>query len=176
VIVDTKTGAVTPFITGLPTGDHLSEQLAFKDGWIYWSQGSTTNSGVVGRDNVGGANQPDIACQEIKLSDNVFDAGGGKMTSGYPPLVPYEPDVTQNGHDLPGSGGHGVIERGDDDEFAELQGGGRDSATEHSQVVLVAMTDLLDESVGAQVFESPRQMGWPGPRAGADAVGGPGSH
>jgi hypothetical protein len=77
VIVDPITGHVTPFITNLPTGDHPTEQLAFKDGWIYWSQGSTTNSGVVGLDNGGGQNQPDIACQDIVLSQNVFDSGGG---------------------------------------------------------------------------------------------------
>jgi hypothetical protein len=77
---------VTPFISGLPTGDHPTEQLAFDDGWIYWSQGSTTNSGVVGRDNGGGANQPDIPCQQITLSDNVFDSGGGVSTSGYSPF------------------------------------------------------------------------------------------
>jgi len=63
VIVDLKTNTVTPWITGLPTGDHPAEQLEFKDGWIYWSQGSTTNSGVVGHDNGGGANQQDIPCQ-----------------------------------------------------------------------------------------------------------------
>jgi glucose/arabinose dehydrogenase len=54
VILNLATGKVNPFITNLPTGDHPSEQLAFKGGWIYWSQGSTTNSGVVGRDNGGG--------------------------------------------------------------------------------------------------------------------------
>jgi hypothetical protein len=47
--------AVTAACTFAPllalTGDHPTEQLAFKgDGWIYWSQGSTTNSGVVGLD------------------------------------------------------------------------------------------------------------------------------
>lgn len=83
VIVDPMNGMVTPFITGLPTGDHPTEQLAFKNGWIFWSQGSTTNSGVVGRDNGGGANQPDIPCQDVKLSNNVFDSGGGVKTSGY---------------------------------------------------------------------------------------------
>ena len=84
VIVDPMTGQVTPFIIGLPTGDHPTEQLAFKgDGWIYWSQGSTTNSGVVGRDNGGGTNQQDIPCQDIVLSDNIFDSGGGVSTSGY---------------------------------------------------------------------------------------------
>ena len=86
VMVDPTTGAVTPFIVGLPTGDHPTEQLAFKNGWIYWSQGSTTNSGVVGKDNNQGKNQPDIPCQDIVLSDNVFDSGGGVFTSGYMPF------------------------------------------------------------------------------------------
>jgi glucose/arabinose dehydrogenase len=83
VTVDPETGQVTPFITGLPTGDHPAEQITFKDNWIYWSQGSTTNSGVVGNDNGGGANQHDIPCQDIVLSDNVFSSGGGVFTSGY---------------------------------------------------------------------------------------------
>ena len=86
IIVDPMTGQVTPFITNLPTGDHPSEQLEFKGGWIYWSQGSTTNSGVVGLDNGGGTNQPDIPCQQITLSDNLFDSGGGQITSGYSPF------------------------------------------------------------------------------------------
>jgi len=85
VIVNPDTGKVTPFITGLPTGDHPAEMFAFKDGWIYWSQGSTTNSGVVGHDNNNGANQQDIPCQQIKLSNNVFDSGDGHKTSGYSP-------------------------------------------------------------------------------------------
>jgi len=88
VIVDPTSGEVTPFISGLPTGDHPAEQITFKDGWIYWSQGSTTNSGVVGRDNGGGANQPDIPCQDIVLSDNLFSSGGTPevKTSGYSPF------------------------------------------------------------------------------------------
>ncbi|OLC01086.1 MAG: hypothetical protein AUH30_00880 [Candidatus Rokubacteria bacterium 13_1_40CM_68_15] len=85
VTVNPDTGRVTPFITGLPTGDHPAEQITFKDGWIYWSQGSTTNSGVVGHDNGGGDNQQDIPCQTIKLSDNTFDSGDGHFTSGYSP-------------------------------------------------------------------------------------------
>src|SRR5437899_618506 len=88
VTVNPETGQVTPFIAGLPTGDHPAEQITFKDGWIYWSQGSTTNSGVVGRDNGGGANQPDIPCQDIVLSDNLFSSGGTPevKTSGYSPF------------------------------------------------------------------------------------------
>src|SRR5215470_13228646 len=41
IVIVNQQGTVTPFITGLPTGDHPTEQLAFKGGWIYWSQGST---------------------------------------------------------------------------------------------------------------------------------------
>jgi glucose/arabinose dehydrogenase len=80
VTVDPTTGAVTPQITGLPTGDHPTEQLAFKGGWLYWSQGSTTNSGLVGP---GG--QADIPCQDITLSQNVFLSSVSPLveTSGY---------------------------------------------------------------------------------------------
>lgn len=91
VIIDPESGDVTPFITDLPTGDHPSEQLAFKGGWIYWSQGSTTNSGVVGLDNGGGKNQQDIPCRDITLSDNVFDSGNGNKTSGYSPFGTQRP-------------------------------------------------------------------------------------
>jgi hypothetical protein len=99
VIVDPQTGKVTPFITQLPTGDHPSEQLAFDNKWIYWSQGSTTNSGVVGRDNNGGKNQQDIPCQDIVLSQNVFDSGGGVKTSGYSPFGTQRPGATVKAFD-----------------------------------------------------------------------------
>jgi len=108
VTVDPMTGQVTPFITQLPTGDHPTEQLAFKDGWIYWSQGSTTNSGVVGRDNGGGANQADIPCQDIVLSNNVFDSGGGVMTSGYSAFGTQRPGATVAAFE--GASHHGVCD------------------------------------------------------------------
>src|SRR5260370_38246534 len=76
VIVDPTTGHVTPFISGLPTGDHPTEQLAFKGEFIYWSQGSPPNSSVVGRDNGGGATQQDIPCQNIVLSQKWLHSGG----------------------------------------------------------------------------------------------------
>ena len=94
VTVDPMTGAVSPFITGLPTGDHPTEQLAFSGNFIYWSQGSTTNSGVVGLDNGNGTGQQDIPCQNIVLSNNVFDSGGGVMTSGYSPFGMTRPGAT----------------------------------------------------------------------------------
>jgi len=97
VTVNPMTGQVTPFITDLPTGDHPTEQLAFKGGWIYWSQGSTTNSGVVGLDNGSGTNQSDIPCQDITLSQNVFISRLGPAevaTSGYSPFGVQQPGKT----------------------------------------------------------------------------------
>jgi hypothetical protein len=78
--VNPMTGNVVPLITGLPAGP--TGQLALHGGWIYWGAGATTNNGVV--DFNGG--QPDIPCQDITLSQNVFDSGGGILTSGYSPF------------------------------------------------------------------------------------------
>ena len=81
--VDLTTGTLSPFITGLPTGDHPTEELQAKDGWLYWSQGSATNSGVTGHDNGAGGNQHDIACQDVTLGGTLFPSGDGHVTSGY---------------------------------------------------------------------------------------------
>ena len=111
VTVDPSTGKVTPFITQLPTGDHPTEILAFKDGFIFWSQGSTTNSGVVGKDNGAAAlraAQPDIPCQDIVLSDNVFDNGGGVFTSGYSKFGVTRPGATVTAFE--GALHHGVCD------------------------------------------------------------------
>jgi hypothetical protein len=70
-------------VRGLPTGDHPTEQVVVKDNWLYWSQGSATNAGVTGHDNGGGGNQHEIACQQITLSQNVWDSGDGHVSSGY---------------------------------------------------------------------------------------------
>ena len=83
VRVNLSGGTIAPIIVGLPTGDHPTEQILVRDGWLYWSQGSATNSGVTGHDNGNGGNQHDIACQKITLSQNVWDSGDGHTTSGY---------------------------------------------------------------------------------------------
>jgi glucose/arabinose dehydrogenase len=94
--VDPTTGHVTERITGLPTGDHPTEQLTVRDGWLVWSQGSVTNSGIVGHDNTGPdgvGGPPDVAvkfqfevpCQDVVLSGNNFDSGDGHVTGGYLP-------------------------------------------------------------------------------------------
>jgi hypothetical protein len=90
VTVGPTTGKVVPLITGLPAGP--TGQLAFQDGWIYWGAGATTNSGVLSKSDGGPFGQPDIPCQDITLSQNVFDSGGGVFTSGY----------SQFGHTNPG--------------------------------------------------------------------------
>jgi glucose/arabinose dehydrogenase len=84
VRVDLSKNTVSTVIHGLPTGDHPTEQLIVKDGWLYWSQGSATNSGVTGHDNGGGGNQHDIACQQITLSENTWRAvSDSHVTTGY---------------------------------------------------------------------------------------------
>lgn len=80
---DLKSAQIVPLITGLPTGDHPTEQIVAKDGWLYWSQGSATNSGVTGHDNGNGGNQQEIPCQDIMLSDNLWDSGDGDKSSGF---------------------------------------------------------------------------------------------
>lgn len=89
VTVDPATGKVVPLITGLPSGP--TGQLAFQGGWIYWGAGSTTNSGVVSKADGGAFGQPDVPCQDITLSQNVFDSGGGTLTSGYSQFVTETP-------------------------------------------------------------------------------------
>jgi len=83
VTIDLGRNEVKTLIGGLPTGDHPTELIVVKDGFLYWAQGSATNSGVTGHDNGNGGNQHDIACQQIQLSKNLFDSGDGHMTSGY---------------------------------------------------------------------------------------------
>jgi glucose/arabinose dehydrogenase len=94
VTIDPRSGRVRPFISGLPTGDHPTEQVIVKGGWIYWSQGSATNSGVTGHDNGAGGAQHDIACQDITLSENTWDSGDGHVTSGYSNHGVTRPGVT----------------------------------------------------------------------------------
>jgi hypothetical protein len=83
VTIDLAANTVNTLIGGLPTGDHPTELIVVKDGFLFWSQGSATNSGVTGHDNGNGGNQHDIACQDIQLSNNVFDSGDRHFTSGY---------------------------------------------------------------------------------------------
>jgi len=105
VELDPQTGALTQLVVNLPTGDHPTEQITVKNGVMYWSQGSVTNSGVVGHDNgapvggpadVAGTIQHEIPCQDVVLSGNNLDSGDGHLTGGFLP------------HGVPGAAGQVV--------------------------------------------------------------------
>src|ERR671916_937554 len=80
--VDLISGAVTPLITGLPSlGDHQNNQLAFgDDGWVYFGQGTATNSMVVGPDNAIFGWLPlfpefhDIPCEDVTIAGSPFES------------------------------------------------------------------------------------------------------
>jgi len=89
------------FLPGNKLQNHHG-QMILKDGYIYWSQGSVTNNGVVGHDN-GAANcgvtpsdpacvfpnlvdrttQQAIPCQDVLLSGNNSDPGDGHLSGGW---------------------------------------------------------------------------------------------
>lgn len=95
-------GAISPIVQGLPSlGDHHTNGPSVgSDGWIYFGQGTATNSGVVGTDNAEFGwlkRHPefhDIPCRDIKLagrnftSDNPLtpDAGDRATTGSYLPF------------------------------------------------------------------------------------------
>jgi glucose/arabinose dehydrogenase len=72
-------GTLKDIITDLPgQGDHQADSLVFKDGKMYLSIGTVTNSAVVGPDNAvfGWLKKPelqslhDVPCEEITLTEN----------------------------------------------------------------------------------------------------------
>lgn len=92
----TPAGEVTPIVTGLPSmGDHHTNGPAVgPDGWIYFSQGTATNSGVVGEDNAQFGwlkRRPDfhdtpctdlILSGENHVSKNPLSESSGKVSTG----------------------------------------------------------------------------------------------
>jgi uncharacterized cupredoxin-like copper-binding protein len=80
--VDLASGVVTPLITGLPSlGDHQNNQLAFgDDGWVYFGQGTATNSTVVGPDNAVFGWLPlfpefhDVPCEDVTIAGSPFES------------------------------------------------------------------------------------------------------
>jgi glucose/arabinose dehydrogenase len=101
-------GKVTTLAEGLPSmGDHHTNALVIKDGYVYFGQGSATNSGIVGPDNADFGwlsrqkNFHDIPCGDLvlngvnyespnvltddpldKVSTGAFSAFGSETTSG----------------------------------------------------------------------------------------------
>jgi glucose/arabinose dehydrogenase len=72
-------GTQRVLVSGLPSfGDHHTNGPAVRDGWVYFGQGTATNSGVVGEDNAEFgwlARHPDfhdLPGQAIELNGNAF--------------------------------------------------------------------------------------------------------
>jgi hypothetical protein len=91
-------GKISTIIDSLPSlGDHHTNGPAIKDGYIYFGQGTATNSGVVGKDNYEfgwlkrNKEFHDIPCGDITLSgknyetENVFSKDGKALTGPYLP-------------------------------------------------------------------------------------------
>jgi glucose/arabinose dehydrogenase len=93
----TRDGNVTALVDGLPSlGDHHTNGPAIgKDGFLYFSQGSATNSAVVGEDNASFgwlARHPefhDIPCRDVVLTGASFET--------HNPLTPDEDDRVSTG-------------------------------------------------------------------------------
>jgi glucose/arabinose dehydrogenase len=108
-------GRLRDIITGLPgQGDHQADEMVFKDGFLYLSVGTVTNSGVVGPDNAvfGWLTDPDkrdvhdVPCRDIQLTDAVFDSenplGNSPERERTSPYSPYGTEV-RPGTRIPGN-------------------------------------------------------------------------
>lgn len=81
IIRISQDGKITALIEGLPSyGDHHTNGPVVKDGYIYFGQGTATNSGVVGKDNYefGWLKRKqsfhDIPCQDIVLAGKNYQS------------------------------------------------------------------------------------------------------
>ena len=93
-------GTITPLVENLPSiGDHHTNQLIIKDDYIYFGQGTATNSAVVGVDNASfgwlkrNKEFHDVPCKDVVLSgenyrsQDVFSGNPDKkvLTGAYSP-------------------------------------------------------------------------------------------
>jgi hypothetical protein len=74
-------GEITTLVEGLPSvGDHHTNGPAVKDGYVYFGQGTATNSAVVGEDNASFGWLPrkkdfhDIPCGDIELKGENYES------------------------------------------------------------------------------------------------------
>ncbi len=104
-------GERTVLVEGLPSlGDHHTNGPLVHDGWVYFGQGTATNSAVVGPDNhmFGWLKRHpefhDVPCKDVKLrgvnfvSDNPFKEGQEAKTGAYSPYG----QATSAGQVIPG--------------------------------------------------------------------------
>jgi glucose/arabinose dehydrogenase len=80
IVKITRDGKITALVTGLPgLGDHHTNGPVIHRGYLYFGQGSATNSGVVGEDNASFgwlARHPevhDIPCRDVVLTGKNFE-------------------------------------------------------------------------------------------------------
>lgn len=104
-------GTKTVLVDGLPSlGDHHTNGPRMgRDGWLYFGQGTVTNSAVVGLDNVqfgwveSHPEAHDVPCEDIVLRGKNYtteDPRGGRATTGA--FVPFGTATTQ-GQIVPGA-------------------------------------------------------------------------
>jgi glucose/arabinose dehydrogenase len=94
-------GQITPLVENLPSfGDHHTNgPVVGPDGWLYFGQGTATNSGVVGIDNeqLGWLRKHpefrDVPCRDVKLRGTNFTSKN--------PLTPNEDDEVKTGAFVP---------------------------------------------------------------------------
>jgi glucose/arabinose dehydrogenase len=94
-------GTFAKVIDGLPgQGDHQIDQMQVKNGSLYFTIGTVTNSGVVGTDNAvfGWLNTPmlqnlhDVPCQDILLKGATFESDNPLAAyPEHPKTAPYSP-------------------------------------------------------------------------------------
>lgn len=96
----TPADAMTPLVEGLPSGDHHTNgPIVGPDGWIYFGQGTVTNSGVVGEDNYNFgwlARSPqlhDVPCKDVTLTGITYTTPN--------PLTPDKDDKATTGAFVP---------------------------------------------------------------------------
>jgi glucose/arabinose dehydrogenase len=73
-------GKITTLVDGLPGyGDHHTDGAIVKDGYVYFGQGTATNSAVVGKDNFGFGwlarkkDFHDIPCEDVTLAGENYE-------------------------------------------------------------------------------------------------------
>ncbi|MCI0530012.1 MAG: hypothetical protein L0Y56_21420 [Nitrospira sp.] len=95
-------------IKDLPMGDHVNDQMAFKDGYIYWGQGFPSNTGYADPDNHGwvdwkdpfwgGQGPHDPPCRDIVLTGLNVRSSDGRITGAFLPAgTPSEPGQVVKG-------------------------------------------------------------------------------
>jgi hypothetical protein len=114
ILAISANGDVKALVEGLPSeGDHHTNGPAVgNDGWIYFGQGTFTNSGVVGEDDFQFGwlkrhpDKHDVPCADVTLSGANFESkdplkgGEAKVTTG--PFVPFG-TATQKGQVIKGA-------------------------------------------------------------------------